>query len=93
MAVVGVENSCFIRATHTSDPSFDPNQMRQEVVQAAKELVASDPDIGAIVLECTNLPPYSAAIRAATGLPVFDIITLTNYVHSALVQREYSGHM
>jgi len=93
MVIKGVENSCFIRATHTADPSFDPDQMRREVVQAAKELVESDPEIGAIVLECTNLPPYSAAIQAATGLPVFDIVTLTNYVHSALVQKEYYGHM
>lgn len=93
MVIKGVEDSCFIRATHTDDPSFDPEQMRREVVQAAMELAESDPQIGAIVLECTNLPPYSAAIQAATGLPVFDIVTLTKYVHSALVQREYSGHM
>ncbi|MEQ6203548.1 hypothetical protein ABMC88_10880 [Sulfitobacter sp. HNIBRBA2951] len=28
-----------------------------------------------ILLECTNLPPYRAAIKAATGLPVTDILT------------------
>lgn len=93
MVITGVEDSCFIRATHTDDPSFDPELMRQQVVEAAVKLVESDKDIGAIVLECTNLPPYSAAIQKATGLPVFDIITLINYVHSALVQKEYTGHM
>lgn len=93
MVIKGVENSCFIRATHTDNPSFDPDLMREQVVEAAKELVASDPDVGAIVLECTNLPPYAQAVQRATGLPVFDIITLINYVHSAIVQKEYTGHM
>ena len=34
------------------------------------------PEIAAIVLECTNMPPYADAVRAATGLPVHDITTL-----------------
>ena len=93
IVIKGVENSCFIRATHSDDPSFDPEHMCQQVVEAAQELVASDPNIGAIVLECTNLPPYSAAISAATGLPVFDIITLINYVQNALTPTDYIGHM
>ncbi|WP_179379367.1 aspartate/glutamate racemase family protein [Jannaschia marina] len=29
-----------------------------------------------ILLECTNLPPYKAAIRTATDLPVTDILSL-----------------
>jgi len=35
----------------------------------AGRLVAEHPEIGAIVLECTNMPPYRADIQAATGLP------------------------
>ena len=93
MVVRGVEKSCFIKATHTPDPAFDPEQMREEVVRAATELAAADGDIGAIVLECTNLPPYAEAIQRATGLPVFDIVTLVNYVHSALARGEYRGYM
>ena len=31
------------------------------------------PDLGALVLECTNMTPYAADIRRATGLPVFTI--------------------
>jgi hypothetical protein len=38
--------------------------------------VARRPDIGALVLECTNMPPYADAVRRATGLPVHDLTTL-----------------
>ena len=30
----------------------------------------------AIVLECTNMPPYADAVRAATGRPVHDLVSL-----------------
>lgn len=40
----------------------------------ALRLVRRHGDIGAILCECTNLPPHAAAIRAATGLPVHDAV-------------------
>lgn len=49
-------------------------RLEQEVVTAARQLVTRHPNVGAILCECTNLPPHSAAIAAATGRPVFDII-------------------
>jgi hypothetical protein len=38
----------------------------------------------AILLECTDLPPFANRIRQATGLPVFDFVTLVNDVHQAI---------
>jgi hypothetical protein len=55
-----------------------------DIVEAGRRLVTVHPDIGAIVLECTNMPPYAAAVRAATGLPVHDITTLLNSRWAAL---------
>jgi hypothetical protein len=49
--------------------------------------------LGAILLECSLLPPYGAAVQARTGLPVFDYNTMIRYVHSAVVRRRFSGHM
>ena len=57
----------------------------------ALELLNDDSDIGAILLECSDLPPYAAAVQAATQLPVFDFITLIRWLHHATTQRPYSG--
>jgi len=48
-------------------------------------------EVGAILLECSDMPPYAAAVQGATNLPVFDFITLSRYAHSVVVQRPYYG--
>lgn len=59
----------------------------------AQQLVSNNPDIGAFVLECTNFPPGAAAVQEATGLPVFDIITLVYMIHDVVVRKRYVGYM
>lgn len=62
--------------------------------QAARDLLARAPEIGSIVLECHNLPPFSAALRAETGLPVFDVITAMEHVAMALDRdMTFAGRM
>jgi Asp/Glu/hydantoin racemase len=55
---------------------LDEDEARRATVAAAERLLARRPEVRAIVLECTNMPPYADAVRAATGLPVHDITTL-----------------
>jgi Asp/Glu/hydantoin racemase len=64
--------------------TLDIARARDETVDAARRLVASHRDVGAIVLECANLPPYRDAVRAATGLPVFDAAGFAHWLHAAL---------
>lgn len=63
---------------------LDVDAARQEHVRVAHQLVTVHPEVGAIVLECTNMPPYRAEIQQTTGLPVFDITTLVRMLHEAL---------
>ena len=58
--------------------------IEQEVLGTARRALEQHPGIRAFVLECTDLPPYSEAIRRQSGLPVFDFITMVNYLHSAI---------
>lgn len=57
---------------------------RDDAVEAARRLLDRVPDCRAIVLECTNLPPYRCAIREATGLPIYDIRQLIRWHLDAL---------
>ena len=63
---------------------LDVDAAREEHVRVARRLVTEYPDVGAIVLECTNMPPYADDIRRETGLPVFDITSLVRMAHDAL---------
>jgi hypothetical protein len=56
--------------------TLDRDAVEQEAVAAGRALLRDHPGVDAIVLECTNLPPYNAALRRALGVPVFDILDL-----------------
>ena len=62
----------------------DRERLEAIMVNEAEEFVASNPSIGAIVLECTNFPPYADAIKAATGRPVYHIVNLIKSIHQTL---------
>jgi Asp/Glu/hydantoin racemase len=86
IAVTGMETEKeFTRALLGNELVLDVDAAREEHVRVARRLVGEHPDVGAIVLECTNMPPYTADIQRETGLPVFDIVSLVTMVHAALV--------
>lgn len=80
--------SCFMGGTRTT---LDVDVLRKEVVEIAENFVKENPDIGALLLECSDLPPFSADIQSAIGLPVFDFITFVNSIHQAVAQQPYKG--
>eukprot|EP00928_Gymnodinium_smaydae_P028431 TRINITY_DN2168_c0_g1_i1.p1 TRINITY_DN2168_c0_g1~~TRINITY_DN2168_c0_g1_i1.p1 ORF type:complete len:688 (-),score=120.66 TRINITY_DN2168_c0_g1_i1:340-2403(-) len=61
----------------------DVERVTPGVVKLTKDILQRNPSIRAILLECTELPPYSDALRHATGLPVFDAITNADFFISA----------
>lgn len=63
---------------------LNQDEIEKEMIQIAKEMYHEHPEIKAIVLECTNMPPYKKAIQEAVDLPIFDIFTLTNFVLDSL---------
>jgi len=70
---------------------LNPRQMEKELVGLALETVKKHPEIGALLLECSDMPPFSYNVQTATGLPVYDFITLIRWIHSGLVQQPYRG--
>jgi len=64
--------------------TLDLDRAEEEVVAAARRLTAAHPGVGAIVLECTNMGPYAAAVQRATGLPTYSIVSYLTWFHAAL---------
>lgn len=80
----------FRQAILDEEGILDFDKTEAEVVGRARELT-QDPDVEAILLECSNLPPYAAAVQEATGLPVYDFTTMINFVFSALQRQRFQG--
>ena len=68
---------------------LDDALAEQDILDAGRRLLARHPDIGAFVLECTNMPPYAAALQAELGLPVYDIYSLITWWHAGLRPRKF----
>ncbi|WP_431285372.1 aspartate/glutamate racemase family protein [Humitalea sp. 24SJ18S-53] len=62
---------------------------RQDILDAGADLIRRHPEVGAIVLECTNMPPYAAALAEATGLPVYDIYSMVTWMFAGLRPKSW----
>ena len=80
----------FQRAIREGDNSVPFATLQREVLEAADRMVRADTSIGALVLECTNLAPYSREIARLTGLPVFDMVTLVHWFHRGLSPQRFT---
>ncbi|WP_438992143.1 hypothetical protein [Lentibacter sp.] len=70
-------------------PELDTAAAQVEIKLAAEELCQRHPDIGALVLECTNMPPYAAAVATATELPVYSIYSFVSWFQSGLTPQAF----
>jgi hypothetical protein len=67
----------------------DTSVLERELVELACRTARDHPEVGALVLECTNFVPYSQAMRKATGLPVYDLYTLVMWATLGLEGRDF----
>lgn len=89
--VVGTEGGkVFTRDILGDAPEIDFAACREDLLAAADELVSAHKDIGAIVLECTNMVPYAADIRRLTGLPVYSIYNYVLWFQQSLAPSRFS---
>lgn len=75
--VEGMPEGGAFAATFLADGSeLDRAAVERETVEAGRSLLRRHPGIEAVVLECTNLPPYKPALEAALGVEVYDVLDL-----------------
>jgi len=92
--VVGTEGGReFTRAILGNEPELDTEKSRLDLLDAGRELLDGHPEVGAIVLECTNMVPYAADLRRALGVPVFSIYSFILWFQSGLMPRAYDTRL
>jgi len=91
IVIAGAQDLPEFQNIEQSTGHFNSYKLEQQLVGLAKQLVSNNPDVGAILLECSDMPPYAWAIQNAVRLPAFDFITLINWVYNAVVRRPIAG--
>jgi Asp/Glu/hydantoin racemase len=88
--VVGTDGGRkFSRALLGNELQLDLAQAEADVLAAGDELIARHPEVGAVLLECTNMCPYARSLRDRLGLPVFDMVSFVTWFHGGLVPRRW----
>ncbi|NCB01898.1 MAG: aspartate/glutamate racemase family protein [Spirochaetia bacterium] len=92
--IVGLEDCKeFKESVIDEKGTLDSTLIEECTVQRSVEAVKENNKVKAILLECSMLPPYAKSVQEATQLPVFDYITMINYVHDAIIKKHPVGHM
>ncbi|QHE91598.1 aspartate/glutamate racemase family protein [Pandoraea fibrosis] len=84
------QDSEFVRSIREGDDTVPYATLRREVLALAGRLVSEHRSVAAIVLECTNLAPFSADIQATYGVPVYDTVSLVNWFQAGLRPRRFA---
>lgn len=90
IVAIGADSIDAFGAILAQSPELDSRALETGLVQLCEATLHSEPSLGAWLLQCSDLPPYASAIQKATQLPVFDMVTFINHVHSACCPRAYA---
>lgn len=93
LAIIGTQDYGELHLMRTSNNVGHLNHFKieQDIVKLAKEFVASNPEIGVILLECADFPAYAWAVQNAVDLPVFDFYTLIEWIYNSVVRHPFAG--
>lgn len=88
--IIGMDReSAFARAIMTAKDTAPFEVQQQEIVDTVGRLLDANPDIGAVVAECTNMTPFSHAVVERYGIPVYDAVSMIRWFQSGLRPRRY----
>lgn len=88
--IVGTENGTELtRVLLGNERELDCEAAEKDMLQATEELLRRHPEVGAIVVECHNMAPYSRAVARTFRIPVYDVYTLVTWFHAGLSPRDF----
>lgn len=90
VAIVGMEDMKtqeFHDGILDDEETMDFDLCKDEMVEAALTLQKNNPNVGAILCECTNMVPYARDMYKATGLPVYSIYSALLWFQQSVSPR------
>ena len=92
--VLGLPEEAHLRQVIAGDlPYLDPALAEAELIDLVAGFVrdrdAQGRPVRALLLECTNLPPYKQALKARFDLEIFDILTLIDHRKTGMVDPAF----
>lgn len=92
VVIKGSENTpAFYNVFPTNGDKLDYYACRDGVLKMVQDLLEEHPEVGAIVCEGTNFALFRPYVQDVTGIPFFDIVTLTHMVYRAVAPVEVIG--
>jgi len=88
---VGCEHVPYFGEEVANGSKVNEGKAEPGIVQLTEEMVRKYPNTRMILFECTELPPYSDAVREATRLPVMDAITNCDFFMQAFLDNGKFG--
>ena len=68
---------------------LDNVALASDLADLAAQMRKDNPNMKAVLLECSDLPPYAYDIQQACSLPVYDFITLIEWAARSVTQKRY----
>jgi Asp/Glu/hydantoin racemase len=90
VAVAGVQDQSAWRLFRTPEHPFHRDDLERQLLEVSRNFADEHHDLGAIVLECTVMPPFAHKIQAETGLPVFDFTMAATLVAESLSRKPFN---
>ena len=87
--VIGLPASSHLRQVIADDlPELDRRRAETEIIDLVAGLMAQG-QVRALLLECTNLPPYKAALKKRFDIEIFDILTQIHLMNPDIVDPAF----
>jgi len=93
VVIEGCENDPEFARAMAVNGAYNPVRFEADVLKGLERLMKRESNLGAILLECTELSPHAVAVQNMARMPVWDYTSLTNWIYSGCVRRPFVGHI
>ena len=87
--VAGVEDQSAWQLLRTPEHPFHGADLEQQLLDVCRRLGRDHPDLGALVLECTVMPPFAYKIQAEIDVPIFDITMMASLLATSFSRNPF----